>query len=165
MESTNQPGPSPRERPTLDAVDRTLVQLLQADARTPNATLAKRAKIAESTCSARVRQLLERGVIDGLHAQVNPEKCGWGIQAMIAVRLAGHDRAVVDDFSAYVMSLPETLSVYNVSGANDFLVHVVSENPASLREFALDHLTGRPGVVQVETSVIFTSEHKPTPLP
>lgn len=165
MDPANPPGPAPRLRPSLDAIDRVLIDALQQDARTPNAVLAKKAKIAESTCSSRVRSLVDRGVIDAFAAKLNPEYCGWGIQAMIAVRLSGHDRELVDAFSQHVLDLPGTLAVYNVSGATDFLVHVVAQTPVQLREFALDHLTGRPGVVQVETSVIFTSQHNPVPLP
>lgn len=159
------PGPPPKQPPVLDPIDRTILQELQQNARATNAMLAKAAGVAESTCSARIRQLHERQIITGHHTRLNPEACGWGVQAMIAVRLSGHNRTAVDAFSTEVLALHEVIAVYNVSGATDFLVHVVAKDPVSLREFALDYLTGRTGVVQVETSMIFTSAHKPIPLP
>ena len=47
------------------------------------------------------------------------------------------------------------IATYNISGANDFLVHVAAPTPEALRDFVLDNLTGRPGVVHAETSLVF----------
>ncbi|NED69887.1 AsnC family transcriptional regulator, partial [Streptomyces sp. SID10244] len=49
----------------LDDTDRTLLRLLQTDARMPNSELAARAGIAPSTCHGRVRRLTDLGVIRG----------------------------------------------------------------------------------------------------
>ena len=47
------------------------------------------------------------------------------------------------------------LSLFHVSGANDYLLHVSAASPDALREFVLDHLTADPAVVHAETSLIF----------
>ena len=49
--------------PQLDDIDRTLLRLLQTDARMPNSELAVRAGIAASTCHGRLRRLVDLGVI------------------------------------------------------------------------------------------------------
>ncbi|MFW8745814.1 winged helix-turn-helix transcriptional regulator, partial [Mesorhizobium japonicum] len=55
-------------RRPLDAIDRRLIELLREDARIPNARLADEVGLAPSTCLARVRALVEAGVIPGFHA-------------------------------------------------------------------------------------------------
>jgi len=159
------PGPPPRQPDELDAVDRALVAALVADARTSNASLARTVGIAESTCLGRVRSLQQRGVIRGFTAQVDLARMGLPIEAMVAVRLAGTDRRRVDEFGEHVSRLPGVRAAYNVSGADDFLVHLVAASPDALRGVVLDHLSGHPGVVHVQTSLVFRSHPGRTPLP
>ncbi|MFC6285963.1 Lrp/AsnC family transcriptional regulator [Nocardioides sp. GCM10027113] len=151
----NLPGPPPRERPLLDDVDRAIVAALLRDGRTPNVVLAKAAGVAESTCLARVRSLRERGILTGVAAEVDLARLGLPVQAMVAIRFAGHAREDVDTFATEVTALPGVLAAYNISGADDFLVHVACASPEALRDFVLDNLTGRPGVVHAETSLVF----------
>lgn len=148
-------GPAPRPVPVLDEVDRVLLEALVVDGRTSNAALARLAGIAESTCVGRVRALRERGVIRGVHADLDPARVGLAVQAMVAVRFGGHVRTHVEAFRDEVARLPGVIATYNISGANDYLVHVAAASPDALRDFVLDHLTNRPGVVHAETSLIF----------
>lgn len=149
------PGPAPRSRPALDEVDRTLVGLLVRDGRATNVELARAAGISESACLARVRALRERGIVTGVSADVDLARLGLPVQAMVAIRFSGHLRSDVDAFADEVTNLPGVVAAYNISGANDFLVHVASPSPEELRDFVLDNLTGRPGVVHAETSLVF----------
>lgn len=150
------PGPAPRPAPaTLDEVDRELVRLLTADGRMPNNALAEATGIAPSTCLMRVRSLRDRGVIRGFHAEVDLAALGQPIQALIAVRIGAHSRDEIDRFRKRVPGLPGVLSMFHVSGANDYLLHVAATSPDALREFVLDHLTADPAVVHAETSLIF----------
>ena len=150
------PGPAPRPVPDgLDDVDRELVRLLTADGRMPNNALAEATGIAPSTCLTRVRSLRERGVIRGFHADVDLAALGQPLQALIAIRIGAHSRDEIDRFRTKVPGLPGVLSLFHVSGANDYLVHVSAATPDALREFVLDHLTADPAVVHAETSLIF----------
>lgn len=151
------PGPAPTTPPMLDDVDRALVAALVADARTSNASLARLVGIAESTCIGRVRSLRERGVITGFHAALDLARLGRPLQAVIAIGLAGHDRAQVEAFGDEMAALPGVISALNISGADDFLVHVSAQSPDHLRDFVLDNVSSRPGVSHVQTSLIFRS--------
>ena len=64
-------------------------------------------------------------------------------------------RDEIDRFRRKVPGLPGVLSLFHVSGANDYLLHVSAASPDALREFVLDHLTADPAVVHAETSLIF----------
>ena len=145
------PRPTDRPAPSLDDVDRAIVAALQDDGRMPNSELAR------STCSARLRALRERGVIRGIHADVDLTALGRPIQAMVALRFAGHVRANLEAFRAAVVEVPGVIAAYHVSGATDYLVHVSAESADALRDLVLDELTSRGGVVHAETSLIFDS--------
>lgn len=142
-------------RPVLDPIDRELVELLRADGRLTNAALAKAVGIAESTCTTRVRRLLDRGVITGIHAEVDPALLGRPVEAFVAVRFAGQRRADFERLRAELPAVPGVLGLFHLSGSTDYLVHVAAVSTDALRDFVLDHLTGRPGVAHAETSLVF----------
>lgn len=141
--------------PVLDAVDRTILQALAADARITNNSLAELAGIAPSTCLGRVRSLRERGVIRGFHADLDPAAIGRPIQAMIAVRMQSHARSHLTEFAAGVSALPEVLNVFFLAGADDFLVHVAARSTENLRNFVVVNLSGNPDMALTETNLIF----------
>lgn len=142
-------------RPTLDTVDRVLVDELSRDARTPNNALAAAAGIAPSTCLGRVRALRESGVIRGFHADVDPALVGRALQAMIAVRMQTHARSRLQQFLRHLAGLPGVLNVFLLGGAHDFFVHVAVADSDALNEFVIGNLSGNPDVALTETNLIF----------
>ncbi|MGH3712762.1 MAG: Lrp/AsnC family transcriptional regulator [Micromonosporaceae bacterium] len=141
--------------PDLDETDRNLLRQLAQDGRKPNNALAADAGIAPSTCLARVRALRERGVIRGVHADVDLAALGAPLQALIAVRLTAHNREAIERFRARLSSAPGVLAVFYVSGVRDFLVHVACADTDAVREFLLDHITSQPDVADAQTSLVF----------
>jgi DNA-binding Lrp family transcriptional regulator len=139
----------------LDAVDDALVRELVHDGRSANNALAQLVGIAASTALARVRLLMQRGVIRGVHADVNPAMVGCPVQAIIALRLRTHDAAHVLGFARRVSTLPEVIQVFHVSGTDDFFVHVAVGTTEELRDFALESLTSDRAVAAAETHLVF----------
>jgi DNA-binding Lrp family transcriptional regulator len=139
----------------LDDVDRALLRLLATDGRMPNKALAERLGIAQSTCLARLRRLRERGVVRGIHADIDPRAVGHDLQVMIAVRLHPHARGHLSDFAGSMQRRPEVLAVYFVGGANDYLLHVAMADTDAVRWFVAEHLNRNPDVAHTETSLIF----------
>lgn len=140
---------------TLDRIDFALIDLLQKDARRSNKELAAAVGLAPSSCLERVRRLQAHGVILGFHARVDPGALGIALQAMIAVRLGEHSVRRVDAFMDEVAAHPAVLAVFYISGATDFLVHVVARGTEDLRRIAVDVISARPEVAHVETSLVF----------
>jgi len=139
----------------LDAVDDALIRQLVEDGRRPNNDLAARVGVAASTALTRVKALLDRGVIRGVHADVDPTSVGAPVQAILALRLRAHDAANVRGFVTRVSSLPEVIQVFHVSGLEDLLVHVAVESTQRLRDFAFDSLTSDPVVAHAQTHLVF----------
>jgi DNA-binding Lrp family transcriptional regulator len=145
----------------LDSVDRSIVEALAADARMTNQALADRVGVAPSTALARLRALRERGVIHGFHAEVDLAALGRPLQALVAVRLAVHNREQIDAFTEAVRALPGVLMVFHLTGVTDYLVWVAAADAQDLREFVVDHLATHPSVAHAETSLIY--EHRRGP--
>ena len=148
-------------QPSVDAVDRAILELLANDARITNQRMAERVGIAPSTAVARLRSLRERGVIRGFHAEVDLAALGRPLQALIAVRLAVHARDQIDDFTNAVRQLPGVLMVFHLTGVTDYLVWVAAADAQDLREFVVDHLATHPSVSHAETSLIYEARRGP----
>lgn len=139
----------------LDRIDRELLQALQQNARLSNKELAARVGLAESSCHERVKRLVASGIVRGFHAEVEPRALGVGLQALVAVKLQRHTSAAVASFRQAVLAHAETVALFHVAGANDFLVHVAVRDSDALRDLILRAFTARPEVGHVETSLIY----------
>ena len=153
--------PNDRQPAALDDTDLAILEALADDARIPNNRLAERLGIAPSTCLQRVRALRRNGVLRGFHAEVDLAALGRPLQAMVAVRLAVHNREQIETFTTQVRRLPGVLSVFHLAGATDYLVWLAAADAQDLREFVVDHLATNPAVAHAETSLIY--EHRRGP--
>jgi DNA-binding Lrp family transcriptional regulator len=148
-------------QPSVDAVDRLILELVATDARITNQRLAELVGVAPSTALARLRSLRERGVVRGFHAEVDLAALGRPLQALIAIRLAVHAREQIDAFTTAIRGLPGVLMVFHLTGVTDYLVWVAAADAQDLREFVVDHLATHPSVSHAETSLIYEHQRGP----
>lgn len=139
----------------LDQLDLDILAILYKDARLANKEIAERVGVAASTCLERIRRLQEDKVLKGSQVTVDFDALGGHIQAMVAIRLNQHSRAVFDNFRDQVAELPEVVGIFHLGGANDFQVHVTVKNTSHLRDFVFSAFTSRPEVAHLETALIY----------
>src|SRR4030095_10212632 len=106
----------------IDRIDAEILRILQANARTSNAEIARQVGLAPSAGFERIRKLEERGVIEGYAARVNPEGVD---QPLLAFTLArDEERPGEEHTSQLVSEIPEVLEVHHVAGEDCLLVKV-----------------------------------------
>jgi Lrp/AsnC family transcriptional regulator, leucine-responsive regulatory protein len=106
----------------MDEIDLQVLEILQENARIPNAEIARRVGMAPSAVLERVRKLEERGVIEGYAARVNAEAVGQGLTAFVFVR--AEERAGAVATAERIMEIDEVQEVHHVAGEDCFLVKV-----------------------------------------
>ena len=114
----------------LDAIDRRLLELLQADGRMSNADLARTVRMAPSAVFERVRRLERDGVIRGYGAQLDPRALERPLLAFVLVRT--DERTGENTAGAELAAVPEVLEVHHVAGQDSYLVKVRVKDPESL---------------------------------
>jgi DNA-binding Lrp family transcriptional regulator len=140
---------------TLDRTDIALLEALQEDGRCTIKELAARVDLSTSATHERVRRLTARGVISGIHAELDPPRSGGGRQGVILVRLQRHSRAAVRAFHDHALALPEVVATTHLTGAVDFLIHVAVRDTDHLRDLALEAFTTRDEVARIETAIVY----------
>lgn len=147
----------------LDETDSRILDLLRADARMPNSRLAELVGIAPSTCIARVRSLVERGVITGFTTVVSAAARGLTIEALISVSIRAGARQRIPEFHADMRRLADVTQLFFLAGSEDFILHVAVRDTAALREFVLENLSAHPAVASTRTSLVFQHDEHGMP--
>ena len=138
----------------LDAIDRRILQALQAQGRVTYDELAAGVGLSASATLRRVKRLEESRVITGYVALVAPERVGLGLTAYLNVRLAkhNHQRSPVDAFAAAVQAWPEVVECAALTGEMDYLLRVLVRDMAHYSHFIMDCLLKHPAVQDCKTS-------------
>jgi len=106
----------------LDATDLKILDLLQQDARTANAEIARQVGLVPSAVLERIRRLEKQGVIQSYTAVVAPKALGLPLVAFVSVRV--QERLGSTDTARQLAKLPEVLEIHHVAGEDCFLVKV-----------------------------------------
>ncbi|UTY57184.1 Lrp/AsnC family transcriptional regulator [Massilia sp. erpn] len=117
--------------PSLDEIDRRILNALQNDAALTNSELAQAVHVSPPTCLRRVKQLTESGIIERQVAIVAPDKVGARLTAIVEITLDVQAAERMEEFEAHVAKEEAVLQCYRVSPGPDFvLVLQVADMPA-----------------------------------
>jgi Lrp/AsnC family leucine-responsive transcriptional regulator len=152
-------------RPTLNRLDRRILEILQADGRLTNLELAGRVNLSASACLRRVRALEEAGVIRRYAAILDPSKVGLGLRAFVTVKLEKRGRMPTDAFAKAVRDWPEVVGCHSMTGDMDYLLGVHVEDLEHFSRFVMDSLLKHPGVLDVKSSFVLEAVKETTALP
>jgi Lrp/AsnC family transcriptional regulator, leucine-responsive regulatory protein len=150
---------------SLDALDISILNILQSDGRISNAALARRIDLSPPATYARMRRLDEEGYIRTYAALLDAEKAGFDMLCFVQISLQLHQPEQVQAVRAAIQSLPEVLECYHVTGEYDFLLKVIIRNRKDLERFALERLTPIQGVRRIQTNVVLSEVKSTTVLP
>jgi Lrp/AsnC family leucine-responsive transcriptional regulator len=154
---------------TLDAVDRRILAVLQAQGRCTYDELAGQVGLSASAALRRVRRLEESGVITGYAALIEPARVGLGLTAYLNVRLTKHtdlnQRGPMEAFAAAVQTWPEVVECAALTGEMDYLLHVVVRDMAHYSRFLMDSLLRHPAVQDCKSSFMLRRMKGTTPVP
>jgi len=135
----------------LDRIDLTILREMQKNGRITNVELAEMAGISAPPCLRRVRALEEAGYIRGYHADIAPDKMGFGMTVFIHVGLANHAESDLNHFAKIVESWPQVRESYMLTGDSDYLIKVVAEDWEAFQKFLTSQLASAPNVSHVKS--------------
>jgi DNA-binding Lrp family transcriptional regulator len=149
----------------IDAIDKSILSILQANGRISNQDLADRVGLSPSPCLRRVKALEARGIVQRYVALVDPSAVEQGLQAVVQVRL---DRQTVDSvarFEKEILKQPQVLECYLVAGDWDYVLRVVARDLDDFRDFCVNRLAKITGVGNVKSSISMKQVKYSTALP
>ncbi|MBI3452377.1 MAG: Lrp/AsnC family transcriptional regulator [Rhodospirillales bacterium] len=138
----------------MDATDRRLIQLLEADARLPTAALARQLGLARSTVQERLSRLERSGAIAGYTV-----KLGDDIQRrqIVAHVMIDANPKLGERIVGELRKLPEVKRLYAVSGIHDLIAVAVAETTQDM-DALLDRIGRIPGIEKTVSSIVLSAK-------
>lgn len=136
----------------LDAIDRKILTILQADSRVTMQDLADRVGLSVSPCHRRVKLLEERGVITRYIAMVDQKSVGLPVSVFISIKLERQKEEDLNRFAKAISKWEEVLECYLMTGNRDYLLRVVTADLPSYEAFIKTKLTRLDGIASIESS-------------
>jgi Lrp/AsnC family transcriptional regulator, leucine-responsive regulatory protein len=146
---------------TIDDIDAKILNILQRNARTAQAEIARVVGLAPSAVLERMRKLEVKGILQGYAALVEPRALGLGQLAFVAVRTSTIG-AAEDNIGNELVSVPEVLEAHHVAGEDCFLLKIRTRDAQHLGELLRRRLGAIPGVVSTRTTMVLET-FKETP--
>lgn len=147
----------------IDEIDRSILKLLQDNARISNAEIARRVDMAASAIFERIRKLEEAGVIRGYTARIDPDAVGYGLVAF--VRIQTGEGARLPDTAPHLEAIPEVREVHRVVGEDCFFVKVRVRDTDALAELLDEKVTVLPSVASTRTTIALSTAKESRGLP
>jgi len=138
----------------MDKLDRSILSILQENARISNVDLADRIGLSASACLRRVAQLEKDGLITGYHANLSLEKLGHSVLVLVHITLQGQSKEMLRDFEAAVGNIPQILACFLLAGESDYLLRVAAKDVADYGRIHSDFLAALPHVMRMESNFV-----------
>ena len=144
----------------INEIDKQILNIIQQDARMPNAEIARRVGLAPSAVLERVKKLEERGVIRGYATEINAAEIGFGLTAFVFVRTS-----FCGSIGSVLAAIPEVLEVHDIAGDDCYLLKVRAKNTDELGKFFREKLKNLPEIVSTKTTIVLQTLKETTALP
>ncbi len=141
----------------LDAIDRKILELLQANSNITNAQLAQEVGLSPAPTLERVKKLETQGVIKSYHAVVDMASVGLGVCTFVTVSLKGHNKDNIAKFIKAISDIPEVVECHHVTGQADFILKVVAPDIPAYQNLMLEKVTNIEVVDNMQSTVILST--------
>ncbi len=125
----------------MDATDKKLLQLLQADTKKTTKELSLKLNLSVTAAYERIKKLEREGIIDSYVALLDRNKINKGFVVFCHLKLLQHTKEFINQFEKEVVQLNEVLECFHVSGDYDYILKICVKDMEEYREFMVTKLT------------------------
>ncbi len=132
----------------IDAADRLILKILQADCRLSFSKVAAKAGVSVGTAYNRIKSLEARGLLKSYTAVIDSVKLGYGLTSIIMVQAEGGH---LSDVEKAIAEYSNVIAVYDVTGEYDAAVVAKFKDRNALNTF-IKCLSAMPHVRRTVTN-------------
>ena len=150
---------------SMDAIDRKILAVLQAEGRLTVTELAQRVSLSVAPCHRRLRELERTGVIRGYRAVIDPAAIGLGFEVLVHVTMDREDASTIAEFERALAAIPEIRHAERLFGDPDYLIRVATANLAAYQMLRDEKLAALPGVQRLTSTIVMKRVVEDRPYP
>jgi Lrp/AsnC family leucine-responsive transcriptional regulator len=149
----------------MDSIDRQILLQLQTNARVTNAELADKVNLSPTPCLHRVRKLEEDGVIKAYRAELDLDKIGLGISALVFIQLTLNSTANGAQFEQAISQIQRVQECFVLTGRYDYLLRVVAQDLSDYEQLVKGELANIPNIKTIESTIVLNQLNANATLP
>lgn len=149
----------------LDKFDISILAALQKDAQATHQQVGEQIHLSASQVSRRIQRLQGNGLIKRYVALLDPVQLGLGVRAITYVSLTRHGGDEGAAFEKAIVSFPEVMECYSVTGESDYILQILASSLNDLSESVLHRLTRLQGVSSIRSNIVLQCIKSSTELP
>jgi Lrp/AsnC family leucine-responsive transcriptional regulator len=142
------------KRPSLDNIDRRLLDEMQRDNRRTLAELAEAANTSTSSARRRIDRMRSAGVIEADVSIVSPQVAG--VEIIVHVMMQQESSASYANFRKRVLLADEVTQCYSVTGESDFILHVQMPDLSDYDTWIENFILADPDVRRCDSHVVYS---------
>ena len=149
----------------LDTIDTRILELIQDDAALSVAEIADKVGLSSSPCWRRIKRMEEAGIITRRVTLLDTQKLGLDFEVVANVKLALPSKENLEAFETLVQDWPEVVECMTVTGAVDYIIHVLTTDMHAYDDFLRAKLLGSGLVSDVQSRIIIRVAKRTTAVP
>ncbi len=137
----------------LDSLDRRILKLLTANARTPYLEIARQCGVSGAAIHQRIQRMEEEGIITGSQLMVSPKKTGYSTCAFIGIQVnLTHDKTHEEVFRK-ITEIPEIVECHHITGKYSLLVKIFTRSNEHLKQILVERIQSILEITSTETFI------------
>jgi len=131
----------------VDKIDKSILSVLQEDARITNLDLAKKVGLSASACLRRVSSLESAGIIQSYNAE-------FDVLVLVRITLQGQSAVMMAEFEAAARQVPQILACFLIAGEEDYLLRIAARDVTDFGNIHVTYLSALPHVLRMESNFV-----------
>lgn len=149
----------------MDSTDTRLLTEIQRRADITAQELGEILNLSPSQVARRRSRLEAEGVIAGYRARLDPGSLGLTVQAFVQVKMVAHNADNAANFVRLVVTLPEVVGCWTLTGEADYLLRVWVTDLPALNYLIHHRLLPHPAVARVQSQIVMDQPKADSGLP
>ena len=149
----------------MDSTDTRLLTEIQRRADITAQELGEILNLSPSQVARRRSRLEAEGVIAGYRARLDPGSLGLTVQAFVQVQMVVHNADNAANFVRLVVTLPEVVGCWTLTGEADYLLRVWVTDLPALNCLIHHRLLPHPAVARVQSQIVMDQPKADSGLP
>ena len=138
----------------LDDLDLKILEIVQRNNKVTSETISRRVGLSSSAVQRRLNRLRKNKTIELEVSAVSPVAVGRNFAAVVSIKLDREAPQLFKTFKELVLTMPEIMQCYYVTGDIDFVLLVTSRDMQDYNLFLRRLADQFPHIARLDTSVV-----------
>lgn len=137
----------------IDIIDKKIIKLLAADARTPFLEVARQCGISGAAVHQRVAKLVKDGALSGSGYHLNARGMGYLTCAFIGIQVNLTSSTTHEMVFNQIKAIPEIVECHHITGKYSLLAKIFARTNEHLKQIIVEKIQSIVEIVATETFI------------